>query len=214
MLDFKAAIFDLDGTLFDSMWVWKKIDMDFLEARGIAVPPGYFETISSMTFRETAIYTIGLFNLPETPEQIMDEWNAMAEDTYARLVTLKRGAAEYLLRLKARGVKLATATSLPDNLSLPALRHNNIHSLFDAFCSVDEVKRGKHFPDIYLLAAEKLRVPPGDCAVFEDILAGIKAVKEAGMRPYGVFDESSEKDQDEIKALCEVYVRSFEELLG
>ncbi len=213
MLDFEAAIFDLDGTLLDSMWVWEKIDIDFLDKRGFTVPVDYVTEITSKTFRETAEYTIDLFGLDETPEQIMSEWNQMAIDMYSNYVFLKPNAREYLLFLKEQGIKLGTATSLPGMLSEPALKNNGIYHLFDAFTTTDEVSRGKQHPDIYLLAAEKLNVSPGSCIVFEDILLGIKGIIAAGMRPYGVYDEYSKHDQAEIQALSEAYIRDFGELL-
>ncbi len=213
MSDFKAAIFDLDGTLLDSMWVWDKIDIDFLARRNLTVPDGYFGQIASKTFRETAEYTITLFGLDDTAEDIMEEWNQMAIDAYTRHVTMKPNAKEYLLFLKRRGIKLATATSLPRMLYEPALKNNGIYGLFDAFCSTDEVSRGKGYPDVYLLAAKKANVQPEHCIVFEDILPGIRAAIAAGMRPYGVYDRSSENDQVQIQALSEVYIRDFGELL-
>ncbi|MGI6627820.1 MAG: HAD family hydrolase [Bacillota bacterium] len=213
MSDFKAAIFDLDGTLLDSMWVWEKIDLDFLAGRNLTVPDEYFGKIASMTYREVAEYTIALLGLDKTVKEIMEKWNQTALRAYAHDVTLKPNAKEYLLSLKRRGVKLATATSLPRMLSEPALKNNSVYGLFDVFCSTDEVSRGKEHPDVYLLAAKKLNVQPADCIVFEDILPGIRAIIAAGMRPYGVYDRSSENDQVQIQALSEVYIRDFGEIL-
>ncbi|HHY17011.1 MAG TPA: HAD family phosphatase, partial [Firmicutes bacterium] len=158
MSDFKAAIFDLDGTLLDSMWVWEKIDLDFLAGRNLTVPDEYFGKIASMTYREVAEYTIALLGLDKTVKEIMEKWNQTALRAYAHDVTLKPNAKEYLLSLKRRGVKLATATSLPRMLSEPALKNNSVYGLFDVFCSTDEVSRGKEHPDVYLLAAKKLNV--------------------------------------------------------
>ena len=85
--------------------------------------------------------------------------------------------------LKGTWHQLGTATSLPRMLAEPALKNNRIYHLFDAFTTTDEAGRSKEYPDVYLLAAKRLGVPPGNCIVFEDILPGIKAVRAAGMRP-------------------------------
>ena len=213
MLDFEAAIFDLDGTLLDSMAIWHEIDIEFLGRRGLDVPDEYISAINSKSFRETAEYTIEYFGFDVTPEELMDEWFKMDIDKNSHQVRLKPNAKEYLLFLKGRGIKLGTASSLPRVLADPALKKNGVYHLFDAFTTTDEVGRSKEYPDIYLLAASKLGVQPGNCIVFEDILPGIKAVRAAGMHPYGVYDRSSEHHQEEIRALAEVYIRDFGELL-
>ncbi len=213
MLDFEGAIFDLDGTLFESMDVWYEIDIEFLAKRGCKASPEYAAKIVSMTFQETAKYTIEYFGLNETVQEIMQEWFEMAIDRYSNQVRLKPRAKEYLMHLREQGVKLGTATSLPKVLAEPALRNNGVYHLFDAFASTDEVARGKEFPDVYLLAAKRLEIPPGRCVVFEDILPGLRAAKAAGMRPYGVFDQSSKHHESEMEELSEVFIRDFGELL-
>jgi beta-phosphoglucomutase-like phosphatase (HAD superfamily) len=213
MLDFKAAIFDLDGTLLDSMWVWEKIDVDFLAKRRLTVPDKYAQEICSMSFKEIADYTIALFGLKESAADLMAEWNGMAIDEYSHHVRLKPYAKEYLLFLKELGIKLGTATALPKVLYEPVLRNNGVYELFDAFCSTDEVNCGKESPNIYLLAAKKLNVLPGDCVVFEDVLPAIKGIIAAGMQAYGVYDHYSKHEQAQIREMAKGYIRDFTEML-
>jgi beta-phosphoglucomutase-like phosphatase (HAD superfamily) len=213
MFDFKAAIFDLDGTLIDSMGVWEDIDIDFLAKRHLSVPEGYISEISAKSFKEAAEYTISLFGLKERAEDIIEEWNQMAIDEYSHHVPLKPYAKEYLLFLKGQGIKLGVATALPKVLYEPVLKNNGIYALFDAFASTDEVVHWKGSPDIYLLAAKKLGVPSCDCVAFEDVLAGIQGIVLARMQAYGVYDKYSSHEQVQIQELSKRYIYSFAEVL-
>ncbi len=100
MIKKKGAIFDMDGTLLDSMWVWRQIDVDFLGRRGFEVPPDYLEMITPMGYCRAAEYTIERFGLNEKPEDLIQEWYGMAAEAYAKKVELKSHAKEYLLELK------------------------------------------------------------------------------------------------------------------
>jgi phosphoserine phosphatase len=140
-MDFNAAIFDLDGTILDSMDVWEHIDIQFLKKRNLPVPENYVTEICARSFEEAAQYTIDLFGLQETVEGIIEEWNNMAVEEYSNHVGLLPHALDYLLRLKEHGIKLAVATGLPEKLYMPCLKNNSILELFDALCSTDIEQR-------------------------------------------------------------------------
>ncbi|MDR3295170.1 MAG: HAD family phosphatase [Clostridiales Family XIII bacterium] len=206
---FQAAIFDLDGTLLDSMGVWAKIDVDFLAKRGFAVPAGYADEICARSFRDAAEYTICLFGLNEKAEDVMEEWRAMAACEYSQNVRLKAHVREYLTQLRQSGVKLAAATGLSEALYAPCLKNNGIYDLFDVLCSTDEAGRGKDHPDVFLLAAEKLGLPPERCVVFEDVLPAVLSAKRAGMTVYGVYDKHAEHMRPEIMRAADGYLCGF-----
>jgi HAD superfamily hydrolase (TIGR01509 family) len=208
----KAAIFDLDGTLIDSMWIWSKIDYDYLEKRGIDLPNDLKDQIAHLSFDETARYFKNRFNLPDTLDEIKQEWNDMALDEYTQNISLKEGACEFLQLLKLRGIKIALATSNTKTLLDVVLRRNGILHLFDVISTTDEVKRGKNFPDVYLLTAEKLGVPPETCIVFEDILPAIIGAKAAGMMVVGVHDLASDHQKDDICKIADRFISKYTEL--
>ena len=208
---FKGAIFDLDGTVLDSMDVWERIDITFLEKRGFTVPEDYIAKISSMSFAESAVYTAKLFELKEKPEDIIEEWNSMAIDEYSHRVKMKPHALEYLQKLKASGIKLGVATGLPKVLYEPVLKNNEIYDLFNSITSSDEVNRSKAFPDVFILAAKKLGLAPSECIVFEDIPEGVRSAKQAGMTVYGVYDKYSENFREDIEKIADGYILNFSE---
>lgn len=210
----KAHIFDLDGTLLDSMGVWENIDQVCLEKRGIKLPgsydyDSYVEAITPLTPLESAVYAINYFGLKGTPEELKQEWNEMAEHAYSNHIPLKPGAKEYLQNLRDQQVRMAVATSSPLSLCVPALQNHGITDLFDAICTSEEVGCGKNRPDVYLLAAKRLGVEPQDCIVYEDSLTALKTAKSIGMTVYAVYDSASEKNWEEMKRLADYIVESF-----
>ena len=213
MKQFQGAIFDLDGTLLDSNGVWEQIDKDFLGRRGIPVPEDYVKAIAPLGFHAAAEYTARRFGLPETPEQLMDEWNQMARDAYHNRIALKPGAREYLEFLRKNQVRLAVATSSYEDLFLPALERHGIRDWFDAVVTVSQVSRGKGFPDIYWRAAELLEIPPTQCMVFEDIWEGLKGAKDGGFTAVAVYDLYCREEEEKMRQTADHYIRSFWELL-
>jgi len=205
----RAAIFDLDGTLLDSMWVWHAVDRDFFAARGMEVPADYAEKIQSLTFRETALYTITQYGLPENPEQLMALWNEMSFIQYRDHVKLKLGAREYLDALKAKRVKLGVATNLTAHVARAVLESNGVLDWFDALTSADEVLRGKAFPDIWLLAARRLGVEPGLCVAYDDVAKALHGIRAAGMTACAVRERDMPQDWIAMKRDFDCHIEGF-----
>lgn len=188
VLDFKAAIFDMDGTIIDTLGIWEEIDGKFLAKRGIAIPPDYFKHIGAMSFMEAAKYTIERFSLTETPEEILAEWTLLADMEYEVNTKLFPHVLEYLQLLESHGIKIALATGALERFYSLALRGNGIDRYFDATCSVDDVGKGKGQPDVYYLAMERLGVEPKDCVIFEDVEVAIATAATTGAVVFGVHN--------------------------
>ena len=211
---FSAAIFDLDGTLLDSMYVWHHIDDLFFEKRGMVCPEDYGRNLAGKSYMESAQYTIDRFGFQESWQEIVAEWTQMAIDEYSHHVQLKPGAKEYLLALRRAGVKLAVATALTEGLYLPCLENLGILDWFDALCSTDETGgRGKAKGEVFLLAAKRLGVKSSECCVFEDVLEGVRGAKTAGMRAICMKDAHAAFSHPEIQTIADGMIDSFWELL-
>lgn len=209
-IPFKAALFDLDGTLLDSMYVWHRVDQLFFQSRNLCMPEDYGRALAGKSYRESAEYTIERFGLNEKWEDIVDEWTRMSQNEYAHHVNLKPGALEYLRMLKRSGIKLAITTALPPSLYMLTLEHHGITDMFDTLCSTNDVGgRGKISGEVYLLAADRLGVAPEDCAVFEDVLEGIQGAKKVGMRAFCMKDDAQKHNFDVISQYADEMLDSM-----
>lgn len=213
LTNIKAAIFDLDGTLVDSLWVWEQIDNKFLKKHGHISPPNLISEICHLSFIDTAKYFKERFNILDPIEDIMAEWNSMAFDEYSNNVFLKEGAKDFLDKLRLNNIKIGLATSNSPLLLEVVLKNNGIYEYFDTITTTSEVTRGKDHPDVYLLSSQKMNVDPSECIVFEDILAAVKGAKKANMKVYAIKDIHSASEEDAIRNTCDIYIESFLEIL-
>ncbi|MGN0433012.1 MAG: HAD family hydrolase [Bilifractor sp.] len=212
--DFEGAIFDLDGTLLDSMGVWHQIDVDFLAKRGIEVPDDYQKAITPLGALEAARYTIRRFHLEnDTPEGLVREWLDMAQEAYSSHLPLKPYALNFVKYLKEAGLHIAVATSSDDALVRPCLERTGLMRLLDDYCTGNDVKRGKGFPDIYLKAAAAIGTDPGKTMVFEDIAEGLKGANAGGFYTVGVYEKANYRMHPEMMEIADEFIFSFRELL-
>lgn len=208
----EAAIFDMDGTLIDSMWVWDSIDTIYLKKRNLIMPQNLRSDIENLTFLQAAEYFKNKFNLSDSTDEIMNEWNNIAYHEYANNVNLKPFVKEYLFKLKSLNIKLGLATNNCTMLLETVLKKHGIYDLFNAITTADEVTKGKDHPDIYLLTAKKLQIQPKNCIVFEDILPAVIGAKAAGMRVVGVHDSYAEPQKKAIIEKADRYIHGYKEL--
>lgn len=205
----EAVIFDLDGTLIDSMWLWKAIDIAYLGRFGIELPETLQDEIEGMSFSETAAYFKERFNLIDSTQQIKADWNEMAGSYYREQVTLKNGVMELLEYLKAKDIKMGIATSNSKELVMQIIERFDIGHYFFTIRTSCEVEKGKPAPDVYLKVAEDLAVNPSSCLVFEDVMNGVKAGRNAGMKVCAVYDEFSKGIKDQLVELADYYIHDF-----
>ena len=207
--DYEAVIFDLDGSLVDSMWMWKAIDIEYLAGHGIEAPGTLQKDIGGRSFVETAIYFKERFGLSDSIEKIGDDWNKMAWEKYTNEVPLKDGVSRLLDKCEQDGIKLGIASSNSTELIKQVLSSHGIMDKFNSIKSGTEVVKGKPAPDIYLTVAEELGTEPSKCLVFEDLVDGIKAAKNAGMTVVAVSDDYSRHSDDLKRELADDYIEDF-----
>ena len=211
--DIDAVIFDLDGTLVDSMWMWESIDIEYLAQFGLEFPQDLQSKIEGMSFSETAIYFKERFNISDSLDKMKSDWNKMAYEKYLHDVPLKEGVREFLEYLKLNKIPAGIATSNSRELVDLIINKHNINEYFTSIRTSCEVEKGKPSPDIYLLVAMDLIVEPERVMVFEDVVQGIMAGKNANMRVCAVYDKFSEKDEKQKIRLSDYYIRSMAEVL-
>lgn len=205
-------LFDMDGTLINSNGVWKDVDREFLARRGMEYSRAYYEGVAHTIFPLAAKFTKEFCNLEESCEEIMAEWMELAKDAYAN-VTVKPGVRAYLKQCKAEGRGMALVTSSVPEHCHTAMEKLGLIKYFDTITFAQELGLEKKEPELWREAARINRVRPEDCTVFDDSLAACQGARRAKMRVVGVYDGFFAKDEREMRHFCDVYIKSFEELL-
>lgn len=210
----EAVLFDLDGTIVDSMWMWKDIDIEYLGGLGEACPDDLQKSIEGMSFYETAVYFKERFNINDSIQGIMESWNDMAFDKYQNEVPLKNGVLDFIKYLHENGYKMGVATSNSRRLALASLQSRGIFDYFGVILTGDECGKGKPEPDVYINTALALNVDPSRCLVFEDLPAGITAGARAGMKTVAVWDEYSAHLDDKKREMADYYIKDYREIMN
>lgn len=208
-----AVIFDLDGTLIDSMWIWKQIDINFLAKYGHELPEDLQSEIEGFSFTETAKYFKTRFKIEDSLEDIKNEWNKMADEFYRSIIPLKENVVEFLRVLVENDIKLGIATSNSRELVSVITKRFGLHQHFISIVTSCDVNNGKPKPDVYLEVAKNLKVAPDNCLVFEDVFMGVMAGLNAGMRVCAVADQFSNKDRVNIEAKAHYYIENYSECI-
>ena len=204
----KGAIFDLDGTLLDSMFIWDTIGEDYLRSLGKEPHEDLKQTFMTLTLEEAAEYYREHYGVTLSVKEIVDGVNTMVEDIYRTKVTLKSGVADYLVYLKENKVKMCVATVTDRYLVEETLERLGIRHFFSEIFTCAEIGFGKDKPVIYQKGLEHLGTKKEETYVFEDLPFALKTAKEDGFRTVGVYDRH-EATQTELKELADYYVLDF-----
>lgn len=206
----KFAIFDMDGTLIDSMGYWQRLGREYLTGKGVTGDlTDVLERIKPMTMTESAALFSAEFGLAGTPAELAAEMNGIMETHYRADILLKPGVAEYLAALRADGVRLCVASATAPDLVAACLERLGVLDHFEFLLSCEEVGAGKDKPDVYLAAADRLGAQPGEAAVYEDALYAARTANEAGFYTVGVYDPSGEAHWDEMTALADEIITDW-----
>ena len=204
----KGAIFDLDGTLLDSMFIWDTIGEDYLRTLGKEPRENLKETFMTLTLEEAAKYYREHYAVALSVREIVDGVNAMVEKIYRTKVTSKPGVMDYLRLLKENGVKMCVATATDRYLVEETLQRLGMLHCFSEIFTCDEIGYGKDKPIIYRKALEHLGTVKEETYVFEDALFALKTARADGFPTVGVYDRH-EIRQDELKSFADYYIMDF-----
>lgn len=207
----RGAIFDVDGTLLDSMFIWDTIGETYLRSIGYQPKENLNETFKNMSLRQAARYYQTEYGVTQSIDEIMDGVNAMLERYYHFEVPLKPGAAELLERLRQDGVTLCIATATDRHLVEAGLDRCGVLSCFGEIFTCNEVGHGKDEPDIFEAALRFLGTRREETLVFDDALYAVRTAKEAGFPVAAVYD-SHEKNQEGLRALADFYIEDFSQV--
>ena len=208
---FEGAIFDFDGTISDTSWLWHEVDRTFLAARGLEWSPEYARRLAVLGFQAGAIYTIETYGLDENPDDICEEWTRLSHALYRTRVHLRPGVMAYIEALHSRGVRTALATANEPAL-ISTMENVPIDALFDARVHGRDVGATKDKPDIYFEAARLLDADPARCIVFEDLPAAAKTAHNAGFLTCGVNANDQTQDLDELRKVADLYLEDWQDI--
>ena len=206
----KYAIFDMDGTLIDSMVYWKHLATEYLERKGVKkIPSDLQERIKPMTMTESAALFVKEFGVDGTPDSVAAEMNYMMDEHYRNDIPLKEGVDRYLEALKEAGVKMCVASATAEPLMRTCLERLGVADYFEFLLSCEEVGVGKNRPDVNFAAAERLAAEPEDIVVYEDALYAAETAKNAAFYVVGVYDESADAHWNEMEALADEVIKEW-----
>ena len=209
----KGVIFDVDGTLFDSLSMWEKVDQIYLKEKGINATPEISRKLFHLPLEKGALFIKNTFHLQDDVNTIIKDIMDISKKMYLNDVPVKRGVLSVLNYFQDHDIPMSIATSNNKDLVQAAFHRHHMGHYFQYILTSDEIGRGKNEPDIYLQACDKMNVLPENTLVFEDALHALKTVKRAGFKSVGCYDAYSLQDQPQIKKLVDHYVVEMDEIL-
>ena len=209
----KGAIFDLDGTLLDTMEKLGRVEIEYLIALGGVPRPGLAEILRTLSTAEVTQYFKSDYGIREPLDKIYHERNRLLEDYYFHEAEPKDGAATVLENLRFLEVKMCVATATDRYLVEPAMERHGLMQYFERILTCSEENTSKSSPDIYFRAAELMGTEPGETIVIEDALYAMESAKRAGFPIIAIYDKSADDQAEEIEAISDHYFKSLVEML-
>lgn len=198
----KFAVFDVDGTLIDSMGIWSSLGREYLFGKGITENiDGVSEEVETLTISEAAELFVKRFSLPDTAKKVAHDMNCMMDEHYKKDIPLKQGIKEHLEKLCQAGVRMCVATAADPDLVEICLKRLEIRSCFEFILSCESMNTSKREPEIYLEAARRFHALPEEVAVYEDALYAVETAKKAGFYVVGVYEKETGR---QWKQICEL----------
>ncbi len=211
----EGIIFDLDGTLIDSMKIWSEVDRKFFRIHNVLPPEDISETVKKMTIQESSEYLRDNFFPEMTWQEISEEIQQLVRYEYYENIPLKRGIIETLAKLDKLNIPYGVATATYPDMAEAVLKRHKIYDRMKFLLTQREVAAGKESPDIFIEAAKIMNISDfSKCIVAEDSLHSIETAKKAGFFVCGVYDETSEYLKEEIEKNCDVYIKEMPEVLS
>lgn len=215
MLDkVKGIVFDLDGTLIDSMGVWVKADRNALESLGAKPPEDFLKYIQNMTAKQIMDYWISTYNLNVTPEQLYGLINAEINNLFRNTVDEKPNAMKFVRYVHSKGIKIGIATNNTKEMAIEMLKKFDVYGYISTIRTCSELKKPKPFPDVYIAACRDLGLNPRDCLAFEDLPAGMAAAQSAGLKVCAVKDVNSDHLDDQKRQIANYYITDFDQVMN
>ena len=209
----QVYIFDLDGTLIDSMPTGVGIVLSFLEKQGIPYPADMVKKLTPLGYKGTAAYYVNTLGVQTPVEEIYGYFQEQTKVAYGEFIPLKKGVKETLKALSKKGCRLNILTASPHALMDVCLKRLEIYDLFENIWSIDDFGLTKADEKIYLEISNKLGVSPKECIMADDNVNVLKTAKRVGMQTIGVYDESAKEEVEEMKATADRYVEELSELI-
>ena len=209
----KGAVFDADGTLLDSMWMWGRVESDYLISLGVTPRPDLRDVLRSLGGHEVSTYFRTEYGVRKSAEQINAGIYKMMGEFYKTKVLLKTGVIPVLDELRALGVKMCVATATDRGMIEPGLRRCGVLDYMERVFTCREENTSKSSPDIFIRAAGFLGTDASETLVVEDALYAMRSAKGAGFPVAAIYDLSAENQRDDIIGLCDYYFESFDDML-